>query len=256
MKIKHFEKMRSIGKYASHCLLDLQEDEWIVPGRSTEAIDLMVRKYAEKHGIFLAQYLYEVDHRIFPSACCVSINEEICHGLPSPTRILKDGDIVKVDVTFKDVEGWHGDTCWTYPVGKVATHAQDLINVTWEALYAGIESVKIGNTIGNIGLTIESYIKGTGFSIVKDYCGHSIGKKFHMAPQIPHYYDPNLKDSIIPFKSGMMFTIEPMINVGKSDALLMEDGWTVKTKDGSLSAQFEHTIGIDEDGSVIIFTEL
>ena len=242
-----FAKMRAIGIHASRCL-DMLE-KIIVPGMSTMAIDSMVVMYAMNHGLICAPFNYKG----FPAHCCTSVNHVICHGIPTFKKILKDGDIIKVDVTFKDKDGWHGDSCRTYAVGTVSVKAERLMKVTKNALDIGIFAARPGNTIGHIGHAIQTYIESEGFSTVREYVGHGIGQEFHTFPHVYHYYQgdkPGMSVDIVP---GMIFTIEPMINVGKPGTKTLKDGWTVVTKDKSLSAQYEHTIGITE-GDPIVFT--
>lgn len=244
---KKFEKMRVVGKLAAQCLDELKPEV----GMSTHDIDAYVRKFAFDHDLYLAQEGY----RGFPAACCTSVNHVICHGIPSPKKLLNPGDIVKVDVTFIH-EGYHGDTCRTYPIGnKINPKAARLIGVAVEALTRGINAVKPGNRIGDIGQAIEDYVEkgGTGFSIVRDFLGHGIGTEFHTLPHIPHYVDTTIPGFYQCMTPGMTFTIEPMINAGKRGYKTLADGWTVVTRDREFSAQFEHTLGVTEDG-VEVFT--
>lgn len=242
---KKFESMAAIGAKASFCL-DLLAPH-IKPGVTTGEIDLFVKNYADDNGLICAP----LDYKGFPSHCCTSVNHVVCHGIPSATKILKEGDIIKVDVTFKDKDGWHGDTCRTFPVGKISIKAQRLILISKIAMEAGIAVAKPGNRIGVIGLECQKVIEAAGMSVVRGYCGHGIGQEFHTLPPIFHYYDaenPHVDQIIEP---GMIFTVEPMVNVGKPNTKVLSDGWTVVTRDRSLSAQFEHTIGITENGNQI-----
>ena len=186
----------------------------------------------------------------FPKSICTSVNEVICHGIPSDSKKLKNGDIINIDVTvIKD--GWHGDTSIMVGVGEVAHHAERLMRITQECLYKSLALVKPGATLGDIGHVIQQYAEANYYSVVREYCGHGIGKIFHEEPQVLHYGKPNTG---LVLKPGMTFTIEPMINAGKRYTKLnAKDGWTVTTKDGRLSAQWEHTIGVTESG-VEIFT--
>ena len=184
----------------------------------------------------------------FPFTVCASVNNVICHGFPSEAKILKDGDIVNIDVTvIKD--GWHGDTSRMYVVGKAPVLAQRLVQVTREAMFAGIRAVRPGATLGDIGHAIQKHAEANRFSVVRDYCGHGIGRIYHDAPQVMHYGKPG--EGLV-LREGMTFTIEPMLNAGKPDTRLLPDGWTVVTKDKSLSAQWEHTVAVTADGVEVL----
>tara|TARA_Y100000590_G_scaffold449831_1_gene588608 strand:- start:3367 stop:4137 length:771 start_codon:yes stop_codon:yes gene_type:complete len=238
-----FEKMRIAGKLASETL-DMLTD-FIKPGISTERIDEMSYEFIKDNGGHSAPLYY----RGFKKSLCTSLNYVVCHGIPSQ-RILDDGDIVNVDVTAI-VNDYYGDTSRMFTIGDVSVKAKNLINATYNSMMKGIEILKPGIKLGDIGFTIQSYIEEKGFSVVRDFCGHGISNKFHEQPNILHYGKKNTGLELIP---GMTFTIEPMINVGKFDVKVLNDGWTAVTKDKSLSAQFEHTLGITED-SYEIFTE-
>jgi methionyl aminopeptidase len=235
-----FMGMRKAGLLASQILDDLVG--FIKAGLSTNAINNFCHEKILQAGAIPAP----LNYRGFPKSVCTSVNHVVCHGIPSDNQILQDGDIVNVDVTVI-VDGWHGDTSRTYFVGKkVPLKAQKLVEATYRAMMLGIEQVKPGNRVGDIGFAIESYINKLGYGIVKDYCGHGIGKIFHTKPNILHYGSKNSGETL---ETGMFFTIEPMINLGGEDTILSKhDGWTVTTKDKSLSAQFEHTIGVTETG--------
>ena len=182
-------------------------------------------------------------YRGFPKSCCTSTNHVVCHGIPS-NKILQDGDILNVDVTaLKD--GWHGDTSKTFEVGKVSVKAKKLVKTTYQALMNAIEIVKEGVCLGDIGSTIQNFVEAEGFSVVQDFCGHGIGRLFHQEPNILHYGKKGTGEKL---KAGMIFTIEPMINFGNYETKILKDGWTAVTKDKSLSAQFEHTIGVTKEG--------
>lgn len=246
-----FEKMREIGKYSNSLLNELENI--IKPGISTQDLDDYAAKFIEKYNLTSACLGYKgYGNTPFPKNICTSVNYVVCHGIPNANIILKEGDIVSVDITLiKD--GYHGDTCKTFPIGKVNPRTLKLIKTTKEALNIGIKSIKENSLTSDIGAAIEEFIKQQKpekYSIVEDYCGHGTGKKFHQPPQIEHS-----KQSIpgIPIKQGMIFTIEPMINLGAKQTRLLSDNWTVITKDYSLSAQFEHTLGIGENG-IEIFT--
>lgn len=253
-KYPHFNNMRAIGQHAAKCLYDIKDI--IKPGISTKSIDEFVVQYAKDNKLGCPQFMYAneaLSDFPFPAHCCTSINEELVHGIPSEHRILEDGDLVKVDVTFTDADGWHGDSCLTFVVGG---HPDKLVTVAYEAMMKGIEAVKVGQPISDIGKAIEDYVKERDYSVLRDFCGHSIGKQFHLPPSIPHYYFPEHEDSGTLFKPGMMFTIEPSICEGEDFYHVGGDNWVIETADGGWSAQFEHTLGIDEDGKVIIFTLL
>jgi len=243
-----FIKMRAIGLHAAQCL-DVIEGE-IVPGMSTQDIDDIVVKYAKENNLICAP----LNYKGFPKSCCTSVNHTICHGIPKSNKILKEGDIVKVDITFKDKEGWHGDTCKTFAIGNVSVKANKLIKITEHALTLGIKESRAGNRIGDIGRVIQDYVEGEGFSVVKEYVGHGIGQGFHMLPHIYHYARPWKNDMDTKLEPGMIFTIEPMVNIGTAKTKVLRDKWSVVTRDRLYSAQFEHTIGITE-GDPIIFTE-
>jgi len=188
-----------------------------------------------------------LNYRGFPKSICTSVNQVICHGIPNETP-LKTGDILKIDVATL-FNGFHGDTCKTFQVGKTSRAARDLVQCTQEALFKGIEAVKIGATFGDIGHAIQSFAEAKGYSIVREFCGHGIGKNFHEDPYVTHY---GKKGSGPKIKEGMVFTIEPMLNQGKKEIVTLDDNWTVETKDKKLSAQFEHTIAVTKDGVRIL----
>ena len=238
-----FEKMRAAGKLASQTL-DMLTDV-IKPGISTEKIDKFGYEFIKDNGGHSAPLYY----RGFKKSLCTSLNHVVCHGIPSD-RILDEGDIVNVDVTAI-VNDYYGDTSRMFLLGDVSIKAKNLVNATYESMMKGIEVLKPGAKLGDIGFAIQSYVEEKGFSVVRDFCGHGISNKFHEQPNILHYGKKNTGVELIP---GMTFTIEPMINAGKFDVKVQNDGWTAVTKDKSLSAQFEHTLGITED-SYEIFTE-
>ena len=232
-----FEKMRVAGKLASQTLDMLTE--FIKPGISTEKIDIICYEFIKDNGGYSAPLYY----RGFKKSLCTSLNRVVCHGIPSD-RILEDGDIVNVDVTAI-VNDYYGDTSRMFLIGDVSVKAKNLVNATYESMIKGIEILKPGIKLGDIGYAIQSFVEEKGFSVVRDFCGHGISNKFHEQPNILHYGKKNTGIELIP---GMTFTIEPMINAGKFDVKIQNDGWTAVTKDKSLSAQFEHTIGITENG--------
>jgi len=235
-----FEKTKVAGSIAAGALDEV--DKIIKPGISTEQIDKLCYEYINDHGAYSAPLFY----RGFPKSCCTSTNHVVCHGIPSE-KILKNGDIVNVDVTALK-NGWHGDTSRTFKVGNVSVKAEKLINATYESMMEAIEIVKDGVHLGDIGSTIQTYVEKEGFSVVQDFCGHGIGETFHKEPNVLHYGEKGSGEKI---KTGMIFTIEPMINYGNYETKTLNDGWTAVTKDKSLSAQFEHTIGVTKDGCEI-----
>ena len=238
-----FEKSRIAGSIASGALDEVTKI--VKPGISTDEIDKICYEYINDHEAYSAPLFY----RGFPKSCCTSTNHVVCHGIPSD-KILKEGDIVNVDVTaYKD--GWHGDTSRMFKIGQISVKAEKLINTTYESMMKAIKILKEGIQLGDIGSTIQSYVEAKGFSVVQDFCGHGIGRTFHKEPNILHYGTKGTGERI---KAGMIFTIEPMINTGNYETKTLNDGWTAVTKDKSLSAQFEHTLGITENGYEI-FTE-
>ena len=238
-----FEKMKIAGNLASKTL-DMLTDE-IKAGVSTNKIDKLGYEYIRDNGGYSAPLFY----RGFPKSLCTSLNHVICHGIPSE-RILDEGDILNVDVTAI-VDGFYGDTSRMYSIGKISVKAQNLIDATYESLMKSIKILKPGLKLGDIGHEIQTSVEAKGFSVVRDFCGHGIGDNFHEPPNILHYGKKNTGAELRP---GMTFTIEPMINSGKYDVKILDDGWTAVSKDKSLSAQFEHTVGIKDNGYEI-FTE-
>ena len=239
-----FEKMRVAGKLASKTL-DMLTD-YIKPGVSTDKIDKLGYEFIKDNGGYSAPLFY----RGFEKSLCTSLNHVVCHGIPSEDRILHDGDALNVDVTAI-IDNHYGDTSRMFCVGKTSVKLNNLIDATYEGMMKAIKILKPGIKLGDIGHEIQSYVEEKGFSVVKDFCGHGIGTVFHEAPNILHYGN---KNTGIELRPGMTFTIEPMINAGKFDTKVLNDGWTAVTKYKSLSAQFEHTIGITENGYEI-FTE-
>ena len=232
-----FEKTKKAGEIAAGALDEVAKI--IKPGIQTDAIDKLCYEYIKDCGAYSAPLFY----RGFPKSCCTSTNHIVCHGIPSE-KVLKEGDIVNVDVTaFKD--GWHGDTSRTFEIGEVSIKAKKLVKTTYDAMMKAIKIVKEDIHLGDIGATIQNHVEAEGFSVVQDFCGHGIGKNFHEDPNVLHYGKKGTGEKI---KAGMIFTIEPMINFGKYETKTLNDGWTAVTKDKSLSAQFEHTIGVTKDG--------
>ena len=236
-----FAGMRRAGQLAAEALDMLVP--WVKPGVSTEKLDNLVLEFALDHGAIPAP----LNYRGFPKSICTSVNHVVCHGIPS-SKPLREGDILNIDVTLI-VDGWHGDTSRMYAVGQINRRAERLIDVTYEALMRGIRAVKPGNTTGDIGRAIQDYAESERCSVVRDFCGHGLGRLFHDRPNILHYYsDDGDKPELRP---GMLFTIEPMINLGKNAVKVLGDGWTAVTRDRELSAQFEHTVGVTHEGCEI-----
>lgn len=235
-----FEGMRAAGRLAAECLDYLAP--MVKPNVLTDDLDRAAYEFITSRGGVPAPLFY----RGFPKSICISANHVVCHGIPGAKR-LKDGDIVNIDVTVI-LNGWHGDTSRMFLVGNVPLKARKLVDVTYECLLRGIEAAKPGNTIGDIGHAIQVFAEGQRYSVVRDFCGHGIGRVFHEAPNVIHVGRPGAGPVL---KPGMFFTIEPMINLGKADVKVLDDGWTAVTRDRSLSAQFEHMIGITETGCEI-----
>jgi len=237
-----FVGMRRAGRLAAETLDFITP--YIQPGVTTDRLDQLCYDFVVDHGAVPAP----LNYRGFPKSICTSVNHVVCHGIPGE-RILKEGDIINLDVT-PILDGWHGDSNRMYPVGKISRKAERLIEITRESLARGIAQVKPGATLGDIGYAIQSYAESQRCSVVRDFCGHGLGRIFHTAPNILHYGRPGTG---LVLKAGMFFTIEPMINLGRPDVKILSDGWTAVTKDRSLSAQFEHSVGVTQDG-VEIFT--
>jgi len=235
-----FEGMRKAGRLAAE-ILDAMVP-FIRPGVTTAQIDDEVRRLTLAGGAVPATMGY----RGYAHSCCISINHVVCHGIPGP-KALKEGDILNIDVTPL-LDGWHGDSSRMYIVGDAPLKAKRLVEVTYECLMIGIELAKPGNRLGDIGAAIQRHAESQRYGVVRDFCGHGLGRLFHDAPEVIHAGRPGTGPELRP---GMFFTIEPMINLGKPAVKLLEDGWTAVTRDRSLSAQFEHSIGITEDGCEI-----
>lgn len=236
-------KMREAGQLAAEVLELI--GQYVVPGVSTGELD----KICHDHIVNVQKAIPAcLGYRGFPKSVCTSINQVVCHGIPSEKKILKNGDIINIDVTvIKD--GWHGDTSKMFAVGAVAPHAQRLIDISQECLYLAIDMVKPGARLGDIGHHIQKHAESNYYSVVRDYCGHGIGQQFHEEPQVLHYGSPN---SGLELVEGMTFTIEPMVNAGKHGTKLKSDGWTVETRDGRLSSQWEHTLAVTRDGCEVL----
>jgi methionyl aminopeptidase len=237
------EKMRQAGRLAAD-VLDMI-GPYVKPGVSTEALDKVCYDYiVEVQKAIPAN----VGYKGFPKTICTSVNNVICHGIPSPSKVLKEGDIVNIDVTvIKD--GWHGDTSRMYYAGQPTVLAKRLVDTTYEAMWKAIRIVRPGAFLSDIGHAIQTYAEGFRFSVVREYCGHGIGQVYHEDPQVLHYGQPGSGPRL---EVGMTFTIEPMINAGARHTRLMPDGWTVVTKDHSLSAQWEHTIAVTDSGFEVL----
>ncbi len=240
---KDIARMRVAGRLAAEVLEMIKE--YVVPGVSTEELDRRCHDYIRK---VQKATPANVGYHGFPKTLCTSINGVVCHGIPSEKDILKDGDIVNIDVTvIKD--GWHGDTSRMYFAGTPSLDAKKLVDTTYEAMMAGIRAVRPGARLGDVGHAIQKLAEGAGYSVVRDYCGHGIGRVYHEEPQVLHYGRPNTG---LLLKEGMTFTVEPMINIGEEDVIQLDDGWTVMTRDGSLSAQWEHMIVVTKNGFEIL----
>ncbi|HSM20260.1 MAG TPA: type I methionyl aminopeptidase [Hyphomicrobiales bacterium] len=237
-----FEGMRAAGHLAAEAL-DLLVAE-VAPGVTTAHLDHLCYEFAMDHGAIPAP----LNYRGYPKSICTSINHVVCHGIPND-KGLREGDILNIDATLI-LDGWHGDSSRMYPVGEIKRAAERLIDVTHEAMMRGIAAIRPGATIGDIGAAIQSYAEGQRTSVVRDFCGHGLGRLFHDVPNILHY---GRSGEGVELKPGMFFTVEPMINLGRPHVKILSDGWTAVTRDRSLSAQFEHSVGVTEDG-VEIFT--
>ena len=232
-----FEQMRIAGSLGARTLDEITSH--VKPGVSTKKIDKICYEFIRDNGGYSAPLFY----RGFPKSCCTSVNHVVCHGIPAE-KYLEEGDIVNIDVTAI-VNGWHGDTSRMFYVGDVSIKSKNLVSATYNAMMKAISIIKSGTHLGDIGETIQTYVERKGFSVVRDFCGHGIGKIFHQSPNILHY---GKKGDGIKLETGMIFTVEPMINEGIYNTKLLNDGWTAVTKDKSRSAQFEHTVGVTDNG--------
>ena len=237
-----FAGMHAAGALAARILDDIAEH--VFPGQTTETIDKKITEMVEASGAKSAT----IGYKGYQHASCISVNHVVCHGIPSQ-KTLKDGDILNIDVTVI-VDGWFGDTSRMYVAGKLPRKAERLIQVTHDALMIGIETVRPGNTFGDIGHAIQNYVESHRMSVVRDFCGHGLGRVFHAPPNVLHYGRPGTGAVL---EEGMFFTIEPMVNLGRPETKTLADEWTAVTRDKSLSAQFEHSVGVTSDG-VEIFT--
>lgn len=242
-KPEDFDGMRKAGRLAAEVLDHITP--FVVPGVTTQRLDDLCHDFIVRHGAIPAP----LNYRGFPKSICTSVNHVVCHGIPGERR-LDDGDIINIDITVI-LDGWYGDTSRMFAVGRIGVKAARLIDVTYEAMMRGIAMVRPGATVGDIGHAIQTYAEAQRFSVVRDFCGHGIGRVFHDTPSILHYgkvgHGPALRE-------GMFFTVEPMINAGRFEVKVLADGWTAVTKDRSLSAQFEHTVAVTATGYEI-FTQ-
>ena len=237
--------MRKAGRITGEALLVARDH--IRPGISTKELDTLIRQHIERQGAkpsFLGLYG-------FPGSACISINDEVIHGIPSKDRILEEGDIVKIDVGAF-IGGYHGDSARTFPVGRVSEEAARLIAVTKQSFYEGVSALRIGNRVGDIGHAIDTYVQKNGFSVVRRYVGHGVGTDVHESPDVPNFGTPGRGPRLC---AGMVLAIEPMVNAGTFEVRELSDGWTVKTGDGRLSAHYENTVALTDDG-VINLTEV
>lgn len=238
-----FEGMRKAGRLAAETLDMISE--YVKPGTTTNELDRLCAEFASDHGAVSAP----LNYKGYPKSICTSLNHVICHGIPDD-RQLKDGDILNIDVTVI-LDGWHGDSSRMYFAGTPNRKAERLTEVTYDALIAGVAAVRPGATVGDIGAAIQAVAESARCAVVRDFCGHGLGRTFHTAPNVMHYGIPESGPEL---KEGMFFTIEPMINLGRYQARILADGWTAVTRDRSLSAQFEHSMGVTKDG-VEVFTK-
>ncbi|ASC72752.1 Methionine aminopeptidase A [Halomicronema hongdechloris C2206] len=243
---REIEKMRQAGQLAAQLLDHLAP--LVKPGVSTLELDEEAERWTQARGAKSAPLGYEGPVMPFPKSICTSVNEVVCHGIPSADQVLQDGDIINIDVT-PILDGYHGDTSRTFFVGEPSPLARQLVNVTKESMWRGIRAVQPGGRIGDIGAAIQEYAEAQGFSVVRDFVGHGVHRVFHTAPQVPHY---GVRGKGKKLRPGMVFTIEPMINVGTYEVEVLSDGWTALTADRQLSAQFEHTIVVTKEGVEVL----
>ena len=232
-----FDSMRRAGRLAAECLDFITPH--VKPGVTTGELDTLCHNFIVDHDAIPSP----LNYRGFPKSICTSINHVVCHGIPGDKRLM-EGDIINIDVTVA-LDGWFGDSSRMFPVGKIGVKARNLISTTFEAMWKGIEVVRPGATLGDIGHAIQSHAEAKRYSVVRDFCGHGLGRVFHDAPNVTHYGAPGEGDVL---REGMFFTIEPMINTGDFNVKILDDGWTAVTKDRSLSAQFEHSLAVTADG--------
>ena len=239
--LSDFDGLRRAGRLAAETLDYITE--FVVPGVTTGALDDLLESFMRAGGGIPAN----IGYHGFPKASCISPNHVVCHGIPSEKKVLQEGDIINIDITVI-VDGWYGDTSRMYYVGKPSVKARRLVETTYDTMMAGIRAAKPNMTLGDIGYAMQETAFAKGYSVVEDYCGHGIGRVYHSMPNVLNYGIPGQGVKLVP---GLVFTVEPMVNVGRSDTVVLSDGWTVITKDRTLSAQFEHTIGITPDGCEI-----
>lgn len=238
---QEIEKMKKAGELLARVHKEIAK--MIKPGISTYEIDQFVEEYLKKNGATAEQKGYQG----YQFATCASINDEICHGFPRKSP-LQDGDIVTIDMVV-NLEGWLADSAWSYGVGNISDEAKKLLDITKKALYIGIEKAVIGNRIGDISHAIQTYVESEGFSVVRDFVGHGIGRNMHEEPQVPHFGSSGRGPRLM---EGMVLTIEPMVNIGRYESTVDDNKWTARTIDGKLSTQYEHTLAITKDGPIII----
>ena len=243
---KEVERMRRAGQIVAEVLARLQEE--VKPGVTTLELDRIAEEMTRKRGAVPAFKGYQVAGRVFPASLCVSINDEVVHGIPSNDRVLKEGDIIGCDFGVV-VDGYYGDAAVTVPVGKVTDDARHLVDATRESLWQGIRTIQVGSRLGDLSHAIQKYAEGAGLSVVREFVGHGIGRHLHEEPQVPNYGEPG-KGRLL--REGMVLAIEPMLNLGEPGVLVKEDGWTAVTRDGSLSAHFEHSVAVTADGPVVL----
>ncbi len=239
------ERMRRAGQIVAEVLQRLQAEA--KPGVTTLDLDRIAEEMTRKRGAIPAFKGYRVGTRVFPASLCVSINEEVVHGIPA-SRALKEGDIVGLDFGVV-VEGYYGDAAVTVPVGKIAREAQHLLDATRESLWEGIRTIKVGSRLGDLSHAIQRYAESAGLSVVREFVGHGIGRRLHEEPQVPNFGEPGRGRLL---REGMVLAIEPMLNLGEPGVLVKDDGWTAVTRDGSLSAHFEHSVAITAEGPMVL----
>lgn len=238
--LEDFVFLRRAGQLAA-ATLDMITP-YVQPGVTTEALDRLCHEFILDHGAVPAPLGY----RGFPKSICTSVNHVVCHGIPSPRR-LEEGDILNIDVTVV-LDGWHGDSSRMYAAGEPSVKAKRLMDVTYEAMMRGIATIRPGATLGDLGHAIQSFVERQRFSVVREFCGHGVGRSFHEPPNVLHFGRPG---EGVTLREGMVFTVEPMVNAGRPEVKILDDGWTAVTRDRSLSAQFEHTVGVTATGCEI-----
>jgi methionyl aminopeptidase len=239
------ECMRRAGQIVAEVLQRLQDE--VKPGVTTLDLDRIAEEMTRKRGAVPAFKGYRVGTRVFPASLCVSINEEVVHGIPA-SRALKEGDIVGLDFGVA-VQGYFGDAAVTVPVGKISPEAQHLLDATRGSLWQGIRTINVGSRLGDLSHAIQSYAEGAGLSVVREFVGHGIGRRLHEEPQVPNFGEPGRGRLL---REGMVLAIEPMLNLGEPGVMVKDDGWTAVTRDGSLSAHFEHSVAITAEGPVVL----